>query len=154
MFVSLFKSEQLDLINSQQQPELMPKILISYINLGILNFTVLFLGPHLHQIEFPRLGVESELQMLAKAIATGMSDLSLLWELYCSSRLFWILNPLRSARDQDYILIDRGQLSFHWATMGSPASFIFIFYFYLHDSKSLSPLGSTILFIVGLLLLL
>ena len=113
MFVSLFKSEQLDLINSQQQPELMPKILISYINLGILNFTVLFLGPQVQQIEFPRLGVESELQMLAKAIATGMSDLSLLWELYCSSRLFWILNPLRSARDQDYILIDRGQLSFH-----------------------------------------
>ena len=35
------------------------------------------LGPHLWHVEVPRLGFESELQLLAYAMATAMQDLSL-----------------------------------------------------------------------------
>ena len=47
--------------------------------------------------EVPRLGVESELQLLASATATATWDLSLVWDLHHSSR---ILNPLSRARDR------------------------------------------------------
>ena len=43
-----------------------------------------FLGPHLRQMEVPRLGVESELQLLAYATATATPDLSFIWDLHCS----------------------------------------------------------------------
>ena len=33
-----------------------------------------FLGPHLQQMEVPRLGIESELQLLAYTTATAMQD--------------------------------------------------------------------------------
>ena len=39
-------------------------------------FVFAFLGPHLQHMEVPRLGVESELQLLAYAIVTAMPDLS------------------------------------------------------------------------------
>ena len=38
------------------------------------TFFVVSLGPHLRHMEFPRLGVKSELQLLAYATATAMSD--------------------------------------------------------------------------------
>ena len=43
-----------------------------------------FLGPHLRQMEVPRLGVESELQLLAYITATATPDLSFIWDLHCS----------------------------------------------------------------------
>ena len=44
-----------------------------------------FLGPHLRHIEVPRLGVESELQLLVYATATVMWDPSLVFNLYHSA---------------------------------------------------------------------
>ena len=58
-----------------------------------------FLEPHLQHMEVPRLGVESELQLLACAIATAMPDLSHLCDLHHSSQQCQMLNPLSEARD-------------------------------------------------------
>ena len=69
-----------------------------------------FLRPHLQLMEIPRLGVESELQLLAYTPATAMPDLSHICKLHHSSRQHWILNPLMEARDQTCILMDTGQV--------------------------------------------
>ena len=55
-----------------------------------------FLGLHLWHMEIPRLGVESELQLLAQPLNTRP-------ELHLQS---WTLNPLAEARDQTRILGD------------------------------------------------
>ena len=52
-----------------------------------------FLGLHLQYMEVPRLGVESELQLLAYDTATGAWDPSCICDLWCSLRQHWILNP-------------------------------------------------------------
>ena len=57
-------------------------------------------------MEVPRLGVKSELQLLAYATATAMQDLSHVFELNHSSWQHWILNPLNEARDRTRILMD------------------------------------------------
>ena len=57
-------------------------------------------------MEVPRLGVESELQLLAYSTATAMRDLSLVCDLHHSSRQCWILNPLSEARDRTRNLMD------------------------------------------------
>ena len=49
--------------------------------------------------EVPRLGVKSELQLLAYATATATPDLSRVCNLHHSSRQYRILNPLSEARD-------------------------------------------------------
>ena len=46
-----------------------------------------------------RLGVESELQLLACTTATAILDLSCILDLYPSLRQPWILNPLSEARN-------------------------------------------------------
>ena len=66
---------------------------------------ILFLGPHLRHKEFPRLGVESELQLPAYATATAMWDPSHICNLHHSSRQGQILNPMSKARDQTRILM-------------------------------------------------
>ena len=53
-----------------------------------------FLGLHLQQMEVPRLGVKSELQLLAYATATAMQDLGHVCNLHCSSQQRRILNSL------------------------------------------------------------
>jgi len=53
-------------------------------------------------MEVPRLGVESELQLLAFATATATPDASCI----CDLQQCRILNPLSEARDQTHILID------------------------------------------------
>ena len=58
-----------------------------------------FLGPHPRHMEAPRLGVQSELQLLAYTRATATWDLSHIFDLHYSSRQRWILNPWREARD-------------------------------------------------------
>ena len=55
-------------------------------------FFFCFLGLHPQHMEVPRLGVESELQLLATAIATP--DPSLVCDLHHSSQQCQILNPL------------------------------------------------------------
>ena len=49
---------------------------------------------HLQHVEIPRLGVESELQLLAYATATAMPDLSHICDLCHSLGKCQILNPL------------------------------------------------------------
>ena len=56
-------------------------------------------------MEVPRLGVESELQLLAYyTTATAMQDPCHICDLYHSSHKSQILNPLSEARDQTHIL--------------------------------------------------
>ena len=52
-------------------------------------------------MEVPKLGVQLELQLLAYTTATATSDLSLVCDLYNSSRPHRILNPLSEARDRN-----------------------------------------------------
>ena len=62
-------------------------------------FVFFFIGPHLQHMEIPRLGVESELQLLAYTTATAMQDPSRACNLHHSSRQCQIPNPLNEARD-------------------------------------------------------
>ena len=61
-------------------------------------------------MEVSRLGVESQLQMLAYATATARPDLSCLCDLHHSLRQCWILKPLSKARDQTHILMDTSRV--------------------------------------------
>ena len=63
---------------------------------------IFFLGLHLKHLEFPRPGIESELQLPAYAIAT--LDLSHICDLHCSLWQRRLLNPQSKARDQTCIL--------------------------------------------------
>ena len=67
---------------------------------SILFFTTFFLRPHPWHMEFPRLGVEWELQLLAYTTGIETPDLSLFSDLHHSSRQHQILNLLSEARDQ------------------------------------------------------
>ena len=69
-----------------------------------------FLGLHLLHMEVPRLGLESELQLLANATATANQNLSHICDLYHSSWEHQILNPLSEARDQTRIPLDTSQV--------------------------------------------
>ena len=73
---------------------------------------------HMISMEVPRLGDESELQLLA--YATAMPDSSHGCDLYHSSRQHQILNPLSEASNQTRILTDINQACHHWSTMGTP----------------------------------
>ena len=63
-------------------------------------------------MKVPRLGVESELQLLAYTTAIGTWDLSHICDLHHSSQHHQILNPLSKARDQTCVLIDASQIPF------------------------------------------
>ena len=79
-----------------------PSLLSDSGGLGLaqeFEFVFSFLGLHWQHIEDPRLGVFSELQLLAYATATAMPDPSCICDLHCSSQQCWILNPLSGARD-------------------------------------------------------
>ena len=69
-------------------------------------FFFCFLGPHLQNVEVPRLGVESELQLLAYTTATATPHPSLVRDLCCSSQQCRILNWLNEARDRTRTLMD------------------------------------------------
>ena len=62
-----------------------------------LNFFFLRVAPW--HMKVPRLGVESELQLLAYTTATATWDPSHVCNLHHSSWQHWILNPQREARD-------------------------------------------------------
>ena len=72
--------------------------------LSFLSF--FFLGTHLQHIEVPRLGVKSELQLLAYTTAIAIQDPNHVWDLHWSSRQHRILNSLSEARDRTGILTD------------------------------------------------
>ena len=69
-------------------------------------FFFFFLGPLLWHMEVPRLGVKSELHLLACTTATATQDPSHICDLHHSSQKRQILNPLSEARDQSCILMD------------------------------------------------
>ena len=56
-------------------------------------------------MEFPRLGVESELQLPVYTTATA-TDPSHICDLAHSMWQCWILNPLNEARDQTCVLME------------------------------------------------
>ena len=56
-------------------------------------------------MELPRVGTESELQLLTYTIATAMLDLSCVCDLPHSSRQCHILNPLSKAGDGTHNLV-------------------------------------------------
>ena len=57
-------------------------------------------------MEVPRVGVESELQLLAYATATVTQDPSHVYNLHHSLWQHQILNSLSEARDRTHILMD------------------------------------------------
>ena len=63
-------------------------------------------------MEIPRLGVKSELQLLAYTTATVIQSV-LHCDLHNSSWQHWILNPLSGAKDQVYILMDASLVHNH-----------------------------------------
>ena len=69
-----------------------------------------FLGLHLRHKEAPRLGVESELQLLAHTTATAMQDPRSSCDLHHSSWQCQIPSPLSEARDPTLLLMDAGQI--------------------------------------------
>ena len=89
---------------------------------------LVFLGPHPWHMQVPRLGVKSELQLLAYATATAMPDQSLNCDLYRSSLQWQILNPLNEAREQTCVLMDASWVHFHWAMAGT-AQYFFLKHF-------------------------
>ena len=76
----------------------------------MLHFCLCFLGPHLQHMEVPRLGVKSELQLLACTTATAMLDSSSMCDLHHNSQQHQILNPPSEARDQTQIRMDTSQV--------------------------------------------
>ena len=71
-------------------------------------------------MEFPRLGVKSELQLPAYATAIAMPDLSGICKLHHSSQQCQILNLPSEAGDQTHSLMNTSQVHYHWATTGTP----------------------------------
>ena len=61
-------------------------------------------------MEVPRLGVESELQLLADTIATAPWDLSCVYDPHHSSRQRQTLNSLSEARDRTLEIMDTSQV--------------------------------------------
>ena len=72
-------------------------------------FFFCFLVPQVQHMKFPRLGVKSELHLLAYATATATQDLSHVGDLHYSSWQCQILNPMSEARDRTHVLMDTSQ---------------------------------------------
>ena len=83
-------------------------------------FTLVFLGLHPQHKEFPRLGVKSELQLLAYTTVTAMQDPGYICNLHHSSWQHWIPDPLGEARDWTHILVDTSRVHFCCATVEIP----------------------------------
>ena len=87
---------------------------------------------HLWHMEVPWLGVELELHLLATATGTAMPDPSRICDLHCSSQQCQVLNPLSRDRDQTCILMDTGQVHYHWAMTGTPCHILDSIYKWYH----------------------
>ena len=106
---------------------LVAPVLSAYIFMSLKSSSSVFffflsfvlLGQHLQHMEVPRLGVESELLLLAYARATATSDPSCICNLYYSSQQCQILNPLSKVRDRTCNLIIPSRIRFYCAMMGT-----------------------------------
>ena len=72
-----------------------------------------FSGLHLWHMEVPRLGVESELQLMAFITAIAVLDLSCICDLHYSLWQCQILNPLNKVMDRTCVLMDTNQVHYH-----------------------------------------
>ena len=84
---------------------------------------ICFLGLHPQHMEISRLGIKSDLQLLAYPTATATQDLSHVCDLHSSSWQHQTLNPLSEAKDWTCILMDTSQICFCCTTMGTPRGF-------------------------------
>ena len=80
---------------------------------------------HLWHMEVPRLGVKSEVQLLAYTAASAKPDPSCVCKLHHSSRQRWIPDPLSEARDQTHILNDTSWFHFCCTIMGRSSTCTF-----------------------------
>ena len=81
-------------------------------------------------MEFPRLGVESELQLLAYPTATATQDLSCVCNLHHSSWQRLILNPVSEARDWTRILMDTSRVCNPLSHDGNSRMFLFLYFYF------------------------
>ena len=86
-----------------------------------------FLGPQPRHMEVPRLGGESEPQLLAYMTATATRDPSRVWDLPYRSRQRWIHNPMKGARDRTH---DLGKLVRFITTEPDGNSLMGLFFFF------------------------
>ena len=110
-----------------------------------------FLGPHQQHMEVPRLGVDSELQLLACTTATATWDPSCICDLQHSSGQHRIPNPLSEARDQTHILI--GTIGVHnpLSYNGNSSSHPFLTQIWKLWRLSLSPgVNSNLILLTGI----
>ena len=84
-----------------------------------------FLGLHPKLMEVPRLGVKSELSLLAYTTATAMQDPSHICDLHHRSWQHRILNPLSKAWDWTLVLTDTSWTHFGCTTMGTSRSYFY-----------------------------
>ena len=94
------------------------KVLLG-ISFCLFVFCFVLLGPHSRHMEVPRLGVKSELQLLAYTTAMAMWDPSLICDPHHSSRQCQIPDPLSEVRDQNHILMHTRQISFPLSHKGN-----------------------------------
>ena len=117
--------------------------LICYVATIYADTTVFFfLGPHLQHVEFPRLGIESELQGPAYTTATAMPDLSHICDLHYSSWQCWILNSLKEARDRTHVLMDTSQILFRCTKWELPDTFLNQVNYITHTPPKYQPFQS------------
>ena len=83
-------------------------------------FFFFFLVLPLQHMEAPRLGVKSELQLLAYITATATKDHSCVCNLHHSPRQCRMSNPLSKAREQTLIFMDTSQIHIRCTTMRTP----------------------------------
>ena len=90
-------------------------------------FYFLFLGLRQWHMEVPRLGVDSEPQLLACTTATAMQDPSHICSSHHSSWQCQVLSPLSEARDWTRNLMVPNQIHFCCAMMRTPLPMLYEF---------------------------
>ena len=103
----------------------------SYVKQLLLSF-FFFSWLHLWYMEVPRLGVKSELQLLAYARATAMQDLSCICDLHRSLQQHQIPNPLSEARDQTHIFTDNRRVLNPLSHNGNSYHYCYCYYYTFH----------------------
>ena len=91
-------------------------------------FFLVILGPHSWHIKVPRLGVESEPQLLVYTTATAMLHPSCVFDLHHSSGQRLILNPLSGARDRTYVPMDARWVRLLLSHNGNASIFLYCCY--------------------------
>ena len=117
-------------------------VIFSYLRIGFFCFCFFFffffvcLRSRPHHREVPRLGVKSELKLLAYTTATAMPDSSHVCDLCHSSQQCRLFSPLSKARDQTHVLIDSRQVHYCWTTT-ELQEFVGFFYISFYGSTDL-----------------